>query len=72
MKIKLYVGTKDQEYRPITKVIEIDDNELKVFTEQGREDQYINEKAWDYVSKNMIRWTWDVIEENKDSILKFN
>lgn len=68
MKIKLYVGTKDQEYRPAIRVIEIDDKELIEVTNQGKEDQYINEKAWDYVSKNMIRWTWDVIEENQDNI----
>jgi hypothetical protein len=64
MKIKLYVSTKNSEYRPTTDIIDIDDRELREITDQGREDQYINEKAWNYVSTKMIRWSWDIAEED--------
>ncbi|MFZ5985635.1 MAG: DUF7167 family protein [Bacillota bacterium] len=64
MKIKVYASVNKGTYAgPIcTDEIEINDNELKTYTDQGKEDYFINQRVWDHVSKRLVDWTWEPLK----------
>lgn len=64
MKIKIYASVNRGTYAgPIcTDEIEIDDKELAEYTDQGSEDQFINQKVWNHISKELVDWTWEPIK----------